>query len=553
MQGSIDSRSNATLSSLVEGTTTIISIVDEGTQVKTGDVVCELDSSSLREKAKQQEITVTQADASMAQAIEALEIQKKQNESDIAAAELKWALAKLDFEKFLKGEYPQQEKQLNGNVALAEEDVLRAQENEQFTKEQVKKGYRTQNDLQAATIAVKQAALKLQGATEELKVLTAFTYKRTIAELEANAGELERELERTKLKARAAQTQFEKDAEARKLTYEVEKERFEQNLTQIEACILRATQNGEVVYANMGGGRRSSEPVNIEEGASVRERQAIINLPDVTQMKVDSRIHESLIGSVKKGLPTRIRIDAYPGQYFNGVVAAVSSVPMSGSWPNTDLREYSTEIHLTDDVEQIRMLRPGLTAQVEILVDNRSNILQVPLQAIVTIAGKQFAYAVNSRGIPERREVKIGQSNQSHVEVIDGLEQGEDVVLNPRSRFAKEIGDLEAQLTKEEGEGLSNLKTPTVDLPEEKSAKEGPGKAKPPGAGEAQGGADAAGKPAGGFDPATIITRLDKDGDGLISKEEAPDRMKERFDSMDTDKDGKLSKEEFAAGARPPQ
>lgn len=541
MQGNLDSRSNATLSSQVEGTTTIISIVSEGTLVEKGEVVCELDSSALREKAKQQEITVTQAEAAMAQAIEALEIQKKQNESDIAAAELKWELAKLDLEKFKKGEYPQQEKQLNGKVALAEEDLLRAQENYTFTQEQVKKGYRTQNDLEAARIAVKQAQLALQGAGEELKVLTEFTYKRTIAELEANAGELERELERTKLKAKAAQTQFEKDVEARKLTYEVEAERYQQSLAQIEACTLKAPQNGEVVYANMGGGRRSSEPVSIEEGAQIRERQAIINLPDVTQMKVDCRIHESLIGSVKKGLPARIRIDAYPDQYFNGTVATVSSVPMSGAWPNTDLREYATEIHLTDSIELIRKLRPGLTAQVEILVDNRASVLQIPLQAIVSIAGKQFSYVVNSRGIPERRDVKIGQSNQSHVEILDGIEKDENVVLNPRSRFTDEIGDLEAELAKEKGDGLSELKVPAATK-EESTSKASP---RTDGAEE---GRPAAGN---GFDPAAIFARLDKDGDGEVSKEEAPDQLKGRFDDIDADKNGKISKEEFSKAPRP--
>lgn len=494
---------------------------------------------------------MTQAEAAMAQAIEALEIQKKQNESDIAAAELKWELAKLDLEKFKKGEYPQQLKQLSGKVALAEEDVLRAEENEQFTKEQVKKGSRTQNDLQASTIAVKQAALQLQGAEEELKVLTEFTYKRTNAELSANASELERELERTKLKAKAAATQFEKDVEARKLTFEVENERYEQNLSQIEACILKAPQKGEVVYASMSSGRRSSEPVTIEEGASIRERQAIINLPDVTQMKVDCRIHESLIGSIKKDLPARIRIDAYPGQFFNGIVASVSSVPMSGSWPNTDLREYATEIHLTDSVEKIRVLRPGLTAQVEILVDNRSDVLQIPLQGVVTIAGKQFAYVINSRGAPERREVKIGQSNQSHVEILDGIEEGEDVVLNPRSQFTKEIGELEAELSKEEGDSLSNMQG-GESQPAKGSSKPG-NDAKPQKQGKPREAAAGGGPPGGKPDPAKMFAAMDKDSDGKISKAEAPDRLKSRFDDMDSDKDGFLTKEELSAAFKPPQ
>lgn len=507
--------------------------------VEEGDILVELDSSVFEEKEKQQEISMTQAKAAWEQAIEQLEIQRKQNDSDIAAAKLKVKLAALDLEKFEKGEYPQQLKQLEGNVALAQEELLRGQENYQFMKDQVKKGFKTQNDLETARIAVKKAELSLQGAEEELKVLTEYTYKRTMEELKENAEEYKRELARTELKAKAAETQYVADVEARKLTYEIEKEQWEKTKAQKEACVLIAPQAGEVVYANMGGGRRSSEPVNIEEGATVRERQAIINLPDVTQMKVDCRIHESLIGDIRKGLPCRIRIDAYPGEIYNGVVASVSSVPMAGSWPNTDLREYATEIHLNDEVEKVRKLRPGLTAQVEILIDNRSDILQVPVQSILTIGGKQFSFVINN-GEAELRTVKIGQSNQSHVEILDGIEEGERVVLNPRSRYPKKISDLEADLAKQEGEEVSDIEVPQAPAKDEQ-AKSGQEK---PAAAEGGGG------PGGGFDPAQFFTRLDKDGDGAISKDEAPDRLKENFDKMDQDSDGKITKEEFSAAAR---
>ncbi len=90
-----------------------------------------------------------------------------------------------------------------------------------------KKGYKNQNDLEAARISEKQKELALAGAEEELKVLDLYTSKRTIAELEANSREFERELERVKLKAKAAETQFSKEYEASQLTAEVEREKIE--------------------------------------------------------------------------------------------------------------------------------------------------------------------------------------------------------------------------------------------------------------------------------------------------------------------------------------
>src|SRR5690606_36358767 len=101
VQGSLDSRANAVLSSSVEGTTTIISIVPEGSWVEEGDIVCVLDSATLVDEAKSQEIVVTNADAEQAQAKEQLEVAKAQGDSDIAAAELALLLAQLDKAKYI--------------------------------------------------------------------------------------------------------------------------------------------------------------------------------------------------------------------------------------------------------------------------------------------------------------------------------------------------------------------------------------------------------------------------------------------------------------------
>src|SRR5690606_13517084 len=131
-RGQLDSLRNATLVSSVEGTTTIISIVPAGTHVKAGDLVCELDASIQIDKEKQQQILVTQAAAERKKAEENVEIQKRQNESDIAAAELAKELAKLDHEKYKQGEARQLENELSGLAEVAREELARAAELYEF-------------------------------------------------------------------------------------------------------------------------------------------------------------------------------------------------------------------------------------------------------------------------------------------------------------------------------------------------------------------------------------------------------------------------------------
>ena len=508
-RGTLDSLKNATLKNTVEGSTTIISIVTEGSQVQApvqskvdgvvekvdesliivrnandelvehvvtpgefttalvepgdevkagenlaGDLVCELDSSMLTDKEKQQQILVTQSEADLKKGEENVAIQKTQNESDIAAGKLAVELAALDLEKFEKGESIQTENEIKSEITLAEETLTQARENYEFNNRIAKKGYKTLNEVETLRIAAKDAELKLAIAKEKLDVHKKYTYKRTIKELTENAAESGRELKRVERSGIAALTQFQAELKARQLTFEVETGKLADLRRQIKACRLIAPANGKVVYASQQS--RRSEPIVIEEGAAVRERQTIIKLPDFTQMKVDARIHESKISQIQVGLSVRIRVDAFPETIFNGVMDSVSDVPVAGSWPNMDLKEYEAAIRITDSIEKIQELKPGLTAGLEIIVDEGGdgNVLQIPVQGVVSAGGEYSVFVLTPKG-PERRTVEIGRTNDTAIELTKGVEVGEKVILNPRTHFSSEIEDLETAAAKKKKENDS--------------------------------------------------------------------------------------------------
>jgi len=169
-RGQLDSLNNVTLTSKVKGYSTIISIVPEGTMVKAGDLVCELDSALLVDKEKQQQIQVTQAEAELKQAEENVAIQKTQNESDNSAAKLAHEFAELDLKKFLEGESQRDLNVKQGAITKSREDLQRAEENFEFSKRIAKKGYKNQNDVEADRITVVKAEIDLEIAKEDLKV-----------------------------------------------------------------------------------------------------------------------------------------------------------------------------------------------------------------------------------------------------------------------------------------------------------------------------------------------------------------------------------------------
>ena len=608
--GTVDSLRNATLTNSVEGTTTIISLVPEGSRVNdpveseidgvvefvdvesesektirvrgedgevkeykftigefteilvedrqqikageylAGDMLCELDSATLVEKRKQQLIDVTTATADLAKAEKTLEIQQSENESLLAQAKLAEKLAKLDLDKYVAegGEYQQEVEKLNGEIKQLEEEAAIAQEDYEKVRDQARRGYTNLNNLEAARIRVSQQQILLKVKRNEISLLKNFTKERTTAELEQTAKDTVLETQRAKLEGEAAMAGFTADRDARKLTLSVEEEKLAQTIEQIAACRLIAPQQGEVVYASQNS--RRSEPIVIEEGATVRERQAIINLPDLDQMKIDARIHESRISRIMLGQPVEISIDALPTITYHGVLETVSSVPLPGNWPNTDLKEYEAGIRITDATELVRKLKPGMTAEIRIIVDDREeDVLQIPVQSVLTIAEKFFTYVAKGSGV-ERRELKVGDANDEYMEILDGVAEGERVIMNPRTHFSREINELEVRLLGEQEDNRERTK-----VPERPAGGAGFGKSGGPGNGQGNGGKGAgqkaeaggsgAGTQSGGGrpDPETIFARIDSNKDGSITKDESD--MRGRFDEVDADSDGKITLDEL--------
>ncbi len=610
--GTIDSLRNVTLSNRVEGSTTIISLIPEGSKVNApvvadfegvvhfvdsasessksvkvvaedgtekvyeivfgeftgmlvkdrqkvrkgdfiaGDVCCELDSSTLVEKEKEQQIKNTTAAANLEKAGKDIEIQETTNESNVAKAKLAEELATLDLASYtsLGGEYSQAVETIKGDLKKTEEELSINKEEYERIRDQARLGYANVNQLESARLKVTQSQIVLKVKSGELAVLEKFTRIRKESELKQTAEDTKRETSRARLEGEALMTQMKAAYDAAKLTLAIEQEKLELFQRQIAACRLVASQAGEVVYAAQNSGR-GSEPVVIEEGASVRERQAIINLPDLEHMKIDARIHESRISRVMVGQPVEIEVDAIPGDPYRGKLQSISSVPVPGSWPNTDLKEYEAIIEILDQPARVRKLKPGMTAQVRIIVEDRKqDVLQIPVQSVVSFSGQYFTYVITPKG-PERRELKVGDANDEFMEVLDGVAISESVVMSPRTHFSKELSALEAEIAAKTEKNREKLDTPDRKSPGAAIGEgpRGPGAGGPPGGGPGASGPGGGGPDAGGTpDPKVMFESMDKNKDGIVTKDEHP--RPEFFDRSDKDGDGKLTLEEMQAGFR---
>jgi multidrug efflux pump subunit AcrA (membrane-fusion protein) len=205
---------------------------------------------------------------------------------------------------------------------------------------------------------------------------------------------------------------------------------------QLEKCTIVAKKTGLVVY---GGARDDmvyyGGEERIREGATVRERQAIITIPDMTRMSVNVKIHESYIKKIKKGQKARITVDAFPDDILTGEITKVGVLPDSQNrWMNPDMKVYLTTITIDGTHDWVK---PGMSSKVEILVNKLVDCVYVPVQAIAPEGDKQVCYI--GRGLkPERREVQIGEFNDEFIEVKNGIKEGERVMLRTPDGIERE-------------------------------------------------------------------------------------------------------------------
>lgn len=392
-KGALESAKNDDVYCQVEGQTTIISIIPEGTRVTKGQLVCELDSAALRDQLNNQKITTQGAEAAYQQ------------------SKLTREVAEIAVKEYEEGIYTQERATINGEIKLAESDLARAEDRVAWSNRMFEKGYVSKAQKISEELNYQKAQFSLEQAQSKLRVLEEYTKAKTIKELKSDVE-----------KARS-------DELAKEQTLQIEREKEAKYEKQIANCKLYAPGDGLVVYANDPGRSFGNNAPQIEEGATVRERQKIFSLPDISNMQVNAKVHESQIDKITPGMKARIRVDAFADVELDGSVVDVAPLPDPTSFFSSDIKVYTTHIKIDSPLPG---LRPGMNAEVVILVDRKEDVLSVPVQAILEYQGKAHVAYRAADGY-ERKEVKLGATNDKFVEITEGVTEGMVVALNPIS------------------------------------------------------------------------------------------------------------------------
>ena len=383
-QGTLESSNNTEIKCKVRGYNTVIWVIEGGTEVKAGDELVRLDTKRIEDAISTQTTNAHTARATYERSL-----------AEVAKAE-------ISIPAYLEGSYQTTLKSLERGLTIAETNLLTAKKMLAHSEQLFKRGYVTELEVEGNAFTVTQAELELEVAKTQIDVLQKYTREMRLETLNGNLT--------------AAKSKLEAD----KAGLAMDEGRRDLALKELEYCVVKAERSGLVIYPSAAQWKDSPD---IAEGATVRKDQVLLLMPDLTKMQVKVGIHESIIDRIKPGLAARVTL---PDGTLDGKVSSVSAVTRPAGWWTGNVVKYDTIIELPS----VDGLKPGMSAEVEVILDRHDDVLTIPVAAVVETADGDCCWVRTAEGT-KRRSLGLGDTDDSFIVVKAGLKEGDEVVLNP--------------------------------------------------------------------------------------------------------------------------
>lgn len=427
--GELSARDRVELRSEVQRQTTIVEIVPEGTRVEAGDVLVRLNSDDIQREVEEEELQVAEARLQLEAAETAYDIQVSDNAANLRKSQLKVELARLALMQWENGDKVKQLQQLNTAIEKATRDLDRLRENKAKSDELYERNFISYDEWKRDEIELLEAEARFATANLDLKVYTNYQMKRDHEQRLSDLEEAEQELVRV-IKSNEINL---KNRDSTRQNRAVQLSRREERLAnfrrQYEACTIVAPRSGLVVYgstAQSDNWRNQSEgPIAV--GRAIRNNDLIIALPDTGEMIANVKVHEALAGRVRAGQPAMITIEAVAGLVLTGEVESIGLLAETGGWRDPNRREYTVRVAV-DAGNHGNQLRPSMRCQAEIILGTVENALSVPVQSVFSEGPVRYVLVPQGARFA-RRPVQIGRMSDFFAQIVNGLGEGDRVLL----------------------------------------------------------------------------------------------------------------------------
>ncbi len=233
--------------------------------------------------------------------------------------------------------------------------------------------------------------------------------------------------------------------EAARTRYKISQAQHESVIFQIQQAqaSLKATLNNleKTVYNAPISGVITS--LNVEEGEIAlvgtmnNPGTVLMTIADLSIMEVDVEVDETDVVNVELGHPAEVRVDAFPDRVIAGEVTEIGSSAIQALSAAEESRDFKVVITL---IYPPKNLKPGLSASADIITAEKSNVVAVPISALVLREKEDAEDAGQEEGVfivqdeeAVFRKVEKGIMGDLDIEIISGLEEGETVIVGPYS------------------------------------------------------------------------------------------------------------------------
>jgi RND family efflux transporter MFP subunit len=214
------------------------------------------------------------------------------------------------------------------------------------------------------------------------------------------------------------------DFDAIRRTYDVAKSQYQASVADAgvkrDYSVIRAPFDGVIA-------KKSTEV-----GELLLPGKQIVMIVNPDKTYVLATIDEVDVGKLKLGQPVTITVDAFPGEIYQGTIKRISPIVSGGK---LETRTADVWIYFNEKQQKIK---PGMSADVEILVSTLPSVLSVPSQAVIERDGKKQVFTAmgssiksGEKAVAKLKPVEIGETNWTFTQVTKGLTAGEFVITTP--------------------------------------------------------------------------------------------------------------------------
>ncbi len=200
--------------------------------------------------------------------------------------------------------------------------------------------------------------------------------------------------------------------------YQVAQAAYDDATDQLDDTIIRSPIDGIVIGKPIPAGQ------TVAPGISTP--MVLMTIADMSKMQISVQVDESDVGKVQVNQKVTFTVDSHPGKTFTGVVSNVSN--------KATIQQNVVYYPVTVDIDSPQgLLKPTMTARVSVLIGESKNVLAVPLAAVKQNKGQSYVQVMKD-GKPQNVTVQLGLASDDKVEVVSGLNDGDQILLTTKAQ-----------------------------------------------------------------------------------------------------------------------